>query len=56
MADDEFYRSDRPDDATLPEDRPREGALPGPTRGGKGVWIVLGAVLLFILAFALILV
>ncbi|MEW2288028.1 hypothetical protein [Streptomyces sp. NPDC047841] len=56
MTDDEFYKRDQTEDAALPEDRPREGALPSPSRGGKGVWVVLGIVVLFIIIFALILV
>ncbi|MEU3414627.1 hypothetical protein ABZ760_25775 [Streptomyces sp. NPDC006658] len=56
MADDEFYRRDRPDDAALSEDRPREGALPKPHRGGKAVWITVGVVAVLIIVFALILV
>ncbi|MFF9001054.1 hypothetical protein ACF1GW_29330 [Streptomyces achromogenes] len=56
MGDDEFYRRDRPDDAGLPEDHPREGALPKPHRGGRAVWITLGVVAVLIIVFALILV
>ncbi|MEW2510254.1 hypothetical protein [Streptomyces sp. NPDC046870] len=56
MTDDEFYKRNHPEGSTLPEDRPREGALPSPSRGGKGVWVVLGIVVLFIIVFALILV
>lgn len=56
MADDEFYQRDRPEGAKLPEDRPREGGLPSPHRGGKGIWITLGVVAVLIIIFALIMV
>ncbi|MEU6140785.1 hypothetical protein ABZ848_10540 [Streptomyces sp. NPDC047081] len=54
--DDEFYGSDRPDHAVLPEDRPRGG---GGTREVKhrGTWatvaLVAGIILLILLGIAL---
>ncbi|MET7473584.1 hypothetical protein ABZT17_04345 [Streptomyces sp. NPDC005648] len=54
--DDQFYRSDRPDQAALPEDRPRGG---GPTHSVKhrGTWatvaLVAGIILLILVGIAL---
>lgn len=54
MADDEFYTRDRPDDAELPEDRPRGGRPAGSGgRRAKPVWIMLGALAALIILLAL---
>lgn len=58
MADDDFYTRDRPDNAALPEDRPRGG---GPEdvsdrsggRRGKPVWLIIGLVVLVVIFLAL---
>ncbi|NSL42950.1 hypothetical protein [Streptomyces sp. 8P21H-1] len=54
MADDDFYSQDRPDHATLPEDRPRGGgpedaARQSGGRRGKALWIILALAVLVIL-------
>ncbi|MFC7843507.1 hypothetical protein ACFY3O_03025 [Streptomyces sp. NPDC001046] len=45
MANDDFYTRDRPDDAVLPEDRPRGGGPEDAGRGGgrrgKPVWMIV---------------
>ncbi|MFJ8691391.1 hypothetical protein [Streptomyces roseolilacinus] len=55
MADDDFYTHDRPDDAKLPEDRPRGGAGPGGSSGKRArpIWIIVGAVAVVIVLLAL---
>lgn len=53
MTDDEFYRRDRPDDADLPEDRPRGGGPESSSRGGKPVWIILSTLVVLIILLAL---
>ncbi|MEU6370657.1 hypothetical protein ABZ876_34300 [Streptomyces sp. NPDC046931] len=37
VSDEQFYRSDRPADSVLPEDRPRGGTAPAPLRH-RGAW------------------
>lgn len=48
MADPEFYRRDRPEDASLPEDRPRGGGPedPSPRHRTPWVWVTLIVVVL----------
>ncbi|CAL9336117.1 hypothetical protein SUDANB6_00171 [Streptomyces sp. enrichment culture] len=57
MADDDFYTRDRPDNAELPEDRPRGG---GPEdvsrtsggRRGKSVWLAVALVVVAVVLLA----
>ncbi|MEG8279136.1 hypothetical protein [Streptomyces sp. AHA2] len=58
MADDDFYTRDRPDDAALPEDRPRGGGpedAEGRSGGGRGkpVWMIILLVALVVILLAL---
>ncbi|MFF8714588.1 hypothetical protein ACF07T_24575 [Streptomyces sp. NPDC015184] len=39
MPDSEFYRRDRPENAELPEDRPRGGGPEDPSRGHRSPWV-----------------
>ncbi|MCI3278062.1 hypothetical protein [Streptomyces cylindrosporus] len=54
--DEEFYGSDRPDHAVLPEDRPRGGGDTGQVKH-RGTWatvaLVAGIILLILLGIAL---
>jgi len=54
--DEEFYGSDRPDHAVLPEDRPRGGGPTMPVRH-RGTWatvaLVAGIILLILVGIAL---
>lgn len=54
MADSEFYKHDRPPDATLPEDRPRGGGPEDFSPEGRRTWpffIILAVVVLLIIIF-----
>lgn len=54
--DEEFYGSDRPDHAVLPEDRPRGGGGTSPVKH-RGTWatvaLVAGIILLILVGIAL---
>jgi hypothetical protein len=54
MADSEFYKHDRPPDATLPEDRPRGGGPEDFSPAGRKTWpffIILAVVVLLLIIF-----
>ncbi|MCW7944803.1 hypothetical protein AAW14_22990 [Streptomyces hygroscopicus] len=55
-SDEQFYSSDRPAHAELPEDRPRGGRPPAPLKH-RGTWatvgLVVGIILLVLLGIAL---
>ncbi|MEU5663216.1 hypothetical protein [Streptomyces longwoodensis] len=54
MADGDFYTRDRPDHATLPEDRPRGGGPEdSPRRRTKPVWLVLLLVVVIAILLAI---
>ncbi|GAA2556862.1 MULTISPECIES: hypothetical protein [Streptomyces] len=57
MADDDFYTRDRPDNAELPEDRPRGGGPEDAGRGGgrrgKPIWMILAFIALVVIVLAL---
>ncbi|WP_329203190.1 hypothetical protein [Streptomyces sp. NBC_01435] len=54
MSDPEFYRRDRPDDASLPEDRPRGGGPEDPSRRRRSPWVWVIVIVIILLAVAIV--
>ncbi|MDK0523679.1 hypothetical protein [Streptomyces sp. ML-6] len=54
MSDSEFYRRDRPENAELPEDRPRGGGPEDLSRRHRSPWIWITIVVIIVLAVAIV--